>query len=68
MSGVSLSQAVHTAPTPARPGVLRELEELRAAFYGRTEVISDETTSIRIRLNALESHVFGDGPNATSGR
>jgi hypothetical protein len=65
--GVSLS-APCNAVSPARPGVIAELGELRASMYNRHEDFDNQHVSARARLSALESHVFGDGPNAVSGR
>lgn len=61
--------AVQTAPAhPMRPGVIAELQEFRSLVFARLEDLDQQIQSIRNRLNALESHVFGDGPQAVGGR
>lgn len=51
-----------------RAGVIADLQELRTIVLSRFEDLDQQLSAIRVRVNALESHVFGDGPNAVSGR
>lgn len=55
-------------PTPVRPGIVNELSDFRALVYSRFEEIDQQLVSLRQRVSVLESHVFGDGPQAVSGR
>lgn len=60
--------AMQTSPTPARTGVISDLGELRSITFNRFDDYDQQTSSLRNRVSSLESHVFGDGPNAVSGR
>ena len=54
--------------TPARAGLIAEVSEVRSIMFNRFEELDTQIVSVRNRVASLESHTFGDGPNAVSGR